>query len=229
MSQDYFCVGASLSGLVNVESLVSLPPGIAEAQGGSPMPLSGEAAQRLLSGRLKRGGRANSAWVWGYFDNDMDDLLTLRRAIFGDLTTQSKQGYVITLDEHNEWSPFLCHIDAPRIGQTMRLYNSVPYDITFTLAGGVLQSVTKSSNFSLALSEHLVYVDTSGGNVTASLPALAGVTADVPYRLVRTSVSNSFTLDPNSSETIDSASTKSVSGANTSVTIIKSGSQWVTI
>lgn len=227
MSESYFGYGTTLAGIVNVESVIGTPPGIEMRQGGSPMPLTGGVGRRLLSKRLKRGGDANAAWVFGAFDGGMSELNTLRLSMFGSLTTVSKRLYVITPDESGEWSPFLVDVHCAYIGQTMNQFNQ-PYDVRFDLVGGVLQYVNKATNFNLAVSEHLVNVDASGGNVTATLPALSGVTADVPYRFVLTSA-NSLILDGASSETVDGNATKTVTGANTSVTIIKSGSAWLSI
>lgn len=228
MSESYFCYGTTLSNLANIESLISTPPGIAQSQGGSPMPLTGGVARKLLSKRLKRSGDAISAWVWGAFDDGMSELNTLRLSVFGSLTTVSKRLYVITRDEAGYWSPFLCDVHCPYIGQSMNQFNNQPRDVRFDLVGGVLQSLTKTGNYTVTTADHLIYCDTSGGNITLALSAISGFSSDVPYRFVKTSASNTLTIDPNSSETIDGASTKAITAVG-STTIIKSGSGWISI
>lgn len=231
MTLQYFCVGAALNSLVNVETLVRFPPGTALIQGGSPMPLTGGTGRRLLSKRLKRSGNANAAWLWGYFETDQTELKALRIAVLGDITsTVSRERYVIMPDENGDWSPFLCHIDAPYIGQSMDMHNDVPRNVRFDIVGGVLQYLTKTGNYTVTVSDHLIYCDTTSGSITLTLPALSGVTADIPFRFVKTAAANNLVLDGNGAETVDGGATKTITALNASTTIIKSSATaWVSI
>lgn len=230
MTQAYFCYGAALSSLVNVENTITTPPHILPEYGGAPMPYAGGVARRLMSGRLKRGGRASAALMFDVFADPQAELMTLQRAIMGDLTTQSKSMYVITLDEWGEYTPFLCTVDAPYLQQTKQFsINGYATAARFDLVGGVAQYSTKTSNYSVTTADHLIYCDTTSGNITLSLAAISGFNADVPYRFVKTAAANDLVIDPNSSETINGASTKTITALNASTTIIKSGSAWVTI
>lgn len=230
MTIAYFSYGSTLGGMVNVETVIPQPPHTLPAFGGAPIPTMGQVGRRLLSGRLKRSGRQNGAWMWDLLLNGQSDLLALQRALMGDLTTASRELYVTTLDSDGYWSPFLVHIDAPFAGQSKEItYGGQPIAARFDLVGGVLQSLTKTGNYTVTTADHLIYCDTTSGNITLSLAAISGFNADVPYRFVKTAAGNTLTLDPDGSETINGSSTLAVTTLNASTTIIKSGGQWVTI
>lgn len=226
MPTHYFCFGTTLANMVNIESVVSIPPNVLPSQGGAYTPLQGQIARRVMSGRTRRDGDQNGAWMFDYFDNDMTDIMSLNVAMFGSLTVASRQLYVVTLDEFGRYSPFMCYVVAPYLVESKTItIHDIPTQVRYDLTNCTMQSVSKSSTYTVTTSDHLVYVDCTAGDVTMNLPALAGVTADVPFRFERSEGSNSIVLDPNSTEQIDSASTLTTTGA----TIIKSGSQWVTI
>lgn len=229
MTYSYFCIGTSLANLVNVETYVPIPPTDLPERGGLPMALTGAVARRLHSGRLQRAGAPLGAWCFDIFQNGFTDLNTFEYAVFTDATTVSQQVYVITKDSQGHWSPFQVHIDRSYIQQSRALsVSGIPYRAIYSLFGGVLQSATKTSNYTVTTSDHYLIADTSGGAITLDLPALSGVNADVPYTVYKSSASNNLVFDPNSSELIDGASTKTVTSVGW-YTIIKSGSQWVNI
>lgn len=229
MTIGYYCYGTALNSLVNIESVVpNLEINVLPSQGGAPMPLQGGAVGRALGGKLRRDGAAVGVWMVDVMAG-IADFNTLLYTMFGSYTTASKQLYVITQDDHGFWSPFLCYVDCPVMRQSADVFNWFPRKVRFDLFGGVLQSLTKATAYTVTTSDHLIYVDTSGASRTMTLPALSGVTADVPFRFVKTSASNSLILDPDSAETIDGASTKTITANRAGATIIKSGSQWVTL
>lgn len=87
---------------------------------------------------------------------------------------------------------------------------------------------TKSSSFTVgSLSEfgYIYLVDTSSGNITATLPAASDVFNGFVVSFVVTDNANTLTIDPNGSETIDGSTTKNV-GIN--ATIVCDGSNWFT-
>lgn len=229
MTRAYFAFGTTLANMVNVENYVTHPPHVLPRFGGLPMPLQGGVGRRVLSGKLRRSGYASGRWMFSDFEDDYDDLNALLLALYGDFTTSSRELYISTLDSSNHYSPFLCHVDCPYIGQSHDLFNDHPTAVGFDLIGGVLQALTKSANYTVTTSDHHISVDTSGGSRTMSLPALSGVNQNVVYSFVKTSASNNLVLDPNSSETIDGASTKTVTALNARVDIVSNGTQWVSI
>lgn len=215
MTLAYFAIGTTLANMVNVESIISLPPSTTD--GGARMPLQGGVAKRLLSKKLQRSGDANAAWMWPYFENDQTDLDTLQLFIFGDFTTSSKSMYVTTQDERGKYSPFLVYIDAPYEGVSKASVNDVPYYVRFDLSGGILQYLDKSANYTVTLGDHYINLDTSGGSRTLALPAVATVVPNVIYTAVKTSASNSLIIDPSGAETISGASTLTKTALNARV------------
>ncbi len=74
----------------------------------------------------------------------------------------------------------------------------------------------------------LVDAATAGGNVTINLPAVASTTATYIIKKID-SGGNTVTVDANSTETIDGATTQVVMFQNTVFTIVTNGSAWYRI
>ena len=73
------------------------------------------------------------------------------------------------------------------------------------------------------------YINASGSSKTINLPPINSVTKGSVYIFKRDSGAYNVIIDPNSSETIDGASTKSISGTWDSWSVVSNGSQWLTI
>jgi hypothetical protein len=73
--------------------------------------------------------------------------------------------------------------------------------------------------------ESVIIADDTSGAITINLPAVASSTHKI-LTVKKTSASNSVTLDGNSSEEIDGATTKVLSSQYDHVTIICDGSAW---
>ena len=231
MPEHYFAIGATLAAMVNIETLISTPPTVLLEYGGAPMPLMGSTGRRALSGRLRRDGYAIGAWGFPVMDDGVDELTDLTLALTGALTTASRARYVSTMDTSGHYSPFLVTVDAPYVGETadITLHEHVRA-VRVPLVGGVLQSATKAGNYTQTTSDRLLYVDTSGGSRTITLFAVASAALNTVYSFVKTSASNSLILDGNSSETIDAATTKTVTALNARVDLITTnGTTWVSI
>ena len=229
-TEHYFAVGTTLAGMVNVETLISTPPTVLPDYGGAPMPLLGGAARRTVGGKLRRSGNAVGAWGFPTLDDDFTDLNALLVALYGGYTTASKELYVSTVDTTGHYSPFRCYVDAPYSGDTLDFgVNDHPRNARVLLTGGVLQSATKTTGYTVTTSDHLLYANTASGSITFALPALSGVNQNVVYSFIKTSASNNMVLDPNSTEQIDGASTKTVTALNARVDIVSNGTQWVSI
>lgn len=227
MPKAYFAFGTTLANMTNLSAFINVVPHVMPITGGMPMPLLGNAGMRVLSGRLRRNGHAVGAWMFDDFETQ-DELDEFLIALFGSFTISSKELYVSTIDEHGFYSPFKCDVDCVYPGQTLSQTNGIPVQARFDLVGGQLQSLNKSANYTVTTADHLIYVDTSGGDVTLSLPAVAGVNPNVTYAVVKTSASNSLILDPNGSETFDSAGTKTVTPLNARLDYYTDGTKWKT-
>jgi hypothetical protein len=168
--ESYFAIGATLATMVNIQTLIDTPPTVLPEYGGAVMPLLGGTARRALSGRLRRDGYASGAWGFPTLDDDLTDLNDLLVALVGDYATASRERYISTLDSTGHYSPFLCYVDAPYPGQTLDLVQlSRVRNARVLLTGGVLQSATKTSNFTVTTSTHHLYADTSGGSSGGAL------------------------------------------------------------
>jgi hypothetical protein len=99
--------------------------------------------------------------------------------------------------------------------------------LSWSNANGSSTVAAKSSNFTVGTSEDN-YVYLVSGTTTASLPALASVTAGFTTTIKRIGASNVNIL-ASGSETIDGAVQKSLQSNYQSMTIMSAGSQWIII
>ncbi len=97
-------------------------------------------------------------------------------------------------------------------------------------AGTVYNVTTIAANTTLSNVHFLVRGDTSGGSVTLTLPAVAD-NVGRQYKIVKVSASNTLSIDPNASETIDgSSATVDLAGINDHMTLISDGvTGWFTM
>ena len=76
---------------------------------------------------------------------------------------------------------------------------------------------TKTGNYTVTPDDDVILVNTSGGDVTISLQAVANFTHPVTIKKIH--ASNTLTIDPNGAETIDGDSTLTMRIENRSITI----------
>jgi hypothetical protein len=94
---------------------------------------------------------------------------------------------------------------------------------------GLHVGTTISSSGSVSVGAGTFYlVATAGGHVTVGLPAAATCT-NMVLSFKKLTAANNMILDPNSSETIDGATTKTFSDQYSWVTIISNGTNWFII
>lgn len=92
------------------------------------------------------------------------------------------------------------------------------------------QITSVSSSKTLATSERgLILVDTSGGDVTLGLPSIASNTSLVLIYLIKKTTADAYSVivDPDSTDTVDGASTFTLSNQYDYIKIINSNSEWV--
>jgi hypothetical protein len=220
----YFAIGTTLAGMVNMETYTGADNEFA-VRLDAPIPLTGGVRRRTLAGLGRHDGWINGELLLPVCDSDGFDAFMY--GVFGGWTTPSVARYMTLIDESGHYNSFYGYIDKP----TFRRVNSgeAVADVLFPLTNLVFQSVTKTGNYTVTTADHLVYANTASGNITLTLPAVAGVAQNVVYSAVKTSGSNTLTLDGNSSETIDGAATLAVTANNARVDLVYNGSQWVTI
>ena len=84
--------------------------------------------------------------------------------------------------------------------------------------------LTQTFRPSVGIHSTILY-DTSGGAVTANLPAVSGITGRT-YTFKLVTAGNALTIDASGDERIDGATTYATSAAATAVTIICDGVGW---
>lgn len=226
MPRHYFAIGTTLANMVNLETYVAIAPHVLPA---NLTPLSGPVKTRIMDASARRDGWVNSLWSWDRLS--FADWRALVHNVMGGFAVASRQLYITTIGEDGYYSPFLCVVDKPYPQGELQpaIGGHDVMNIQMPINDAVLQSVTKTANYSVTTSDRLVYGDTSGGNVTLTLPAAASVTPNTVYSFQKTSASNTLTLDGNSSETIDGATTQALTLLNARLDIVSDGTAWKSV
>jgi hypothetical protein len=89
----------------------------------------------------------------------------------------------------------------------------------------ITESTAKTSNYTFTANDETIKFDTSSGNITASLPTAVGIKGKW-YVAIKTSASNTLTIDPDGSETINGAANYTITNNNSTVTMQSDGSNW---
>lgn len=225
MTLAYYAVGTTLANMTNIEASISEAPHSLE---GNRIPLLGPIERRSFDNTVTMTGAIDAPLLVDTMTQSA--MRSLINDTFGGYSVASKALYVTAIAENGYYLPFSVTLLRPREREHYTVVNSYHLrDISIPGYGWVLQSATKTSNYTVTTSDHYLKANTASGSITFALPALSGVVENVPYTFEKTSASNNMVLDPNSTETINGASTLTVTALNAVTTIIKSGSQWVTI
>lgn len=120
--------------------------------------------------------------------------------------------------ERQRWVPATTMTQAnAQLRRTVEVLDtSARYDV---------QSANATATLALTFPCTLVLVDTSGGNVTLTLPASRTVPG-FRVEVKKLTAPNTLTLDGDSSETIDGAATLAWSTQSQSYAVIADGSVW---
>lgn len=221
---DYFAFGTTLANMVNLQLTASEAAVLLTQAGGKPMPLLG-GVRAGSAASLKRGGFANAVLAYPSLYRSEFNALVL--ALWGDFTTAKKVGYISMLDESGYYSPFSCVLERPVIEDHYSVtFNLTPVDVRINVWDGVLQTVTKTSNFNHTTAERYVLVDTSGGSVTGTLAAASTYTPYTVYSFIKGAAGNNMVLDGNGSELISGASTLTLTANGARADIFTDGVAW---
>jgi hypothetical protein len=85
-----------------------------------------------------------------------------------------------------------------------------------------------TGNVTLTASNTVILVDSTGGNVTVTLPDATANTGRY-YVIKRTVAANSVTIQPQSGQTIEGIARTTLAGAGSTDSIISNGIRWVRI
>lgn len=226
MTNAYFALGTTLANMANVETWIDVPPNILE---NGPAPLLGGTLTTLASGATRRDGFASHTWTLDVESRAQYDAFILN-ATGAHYTAQSRGVYISTIDETGHYSPFFAYISRPYPRESVRVtVGGWLRDIGVLFTNLQLQSVTKTANYTITTADRLVYVDTTSGNVTVTLPAAASVTANTVYSVQKTAAGNTVTVDGDGAETIDGSATASLTTLYSRLDLISNGSAWVSI
>lgn len=84
------------------------------------------------------------------------------------------------------------------------------------------------SPYTLTANEDVVFCDTTSGNIIINLPAVSSARKYI-LTFIKTSASNTLTLDGNASENINGATTLDIAGIRDAVRIVHNGTEWFII
>ncbi|MGK5091237.1 tail fiber domain-containing protein, partial [Deltaproteobacteria bacterium TL4] len=91
-----------------------------------------------------------------------------------------------------------------------------------------LNATAKTNTYTLTSSDGVILANTSAGAFTINFPTASGI-AGRTYTIKLVTAGNNLTLDPANAETIDGASTRSMSSVGDLITVISDGANWLTV
>lgn len=220
----YFSIGPTLDTMQNIEATVQVPPQYIDT---GRVPRIPSVRRRVGSGRMRADGLIQTEGV--RFDKlSREEYRALLVRALGSYVTPSRFVYVSWVDDLGFYSPFAAWIDRPE-----RLQDFTPSTLrptVFPLRDLVLQYGTKTGNYTMTAADRLLFCNTTSGTITGTLPPAANVNAWTPYSVEKTAVANSLILDPDGSETIDGASTLTLTALYAHADFVSDGvSKWFTI
>jgi hypothetical protein len=199
MTDAYYAAGTTLANMLNIETDIETPP---TAMPDALAPLLGSVRTQLMDSSVRRDGFINHRWL-------IDPIKTaefraLLYAVLGDFVTSSATVYITTIDEAGYYSPFLCELERPYIGDHYETaVGGWRRSLIIPLLNLRLQSVTKSATYTMTSSDRLIYGYTNGGGFTLTLPSAAGVTANTIYSIEKADAANTLTIARAGSDTVD--------------------------
>lgn len=220
----YYAVatGDDLAGLINIETLMETPP---HALPGAAIPLHPPVVRRLTNRSLVRNGSIDGVLQW---DNVMwTGFEALMDVLFGGIDGEDVVEIVLSaIDESGHYSPFTANAAAPVQGENYQVATGGAYvtELTIPLLDCVLQRTDRSSNATITASERLTRANTTSGNVTITLPAIATVAPYTMHSFVKQVAGNNLVLSPPDA-LIDNASSKTITAVGR-VDIYHDGSAW---
>lgn len=225
MTYCYFALGTSLAALANVETITEYAPHVLPTQ---VIPLQGPTTRRVLSGAVVRNGAVGMSMQW-----DVMKLSALRTLLttYWSYSTASANLYASWTDETGHYSPFSVTVSRPYPGDDYQINDQTwARQVNLTAYNWTLQSVSKTSSYSVTTSDRLIYCDTTGGTITLTLPAASAPGANTVFSFVKTVAGNSLTVQRAGGDTIDATTSVSVTAVNARVDVVSDGvSAWVTI
>jgi hypothetical protein len=228
MTEGLWCIGTTLAGLVNIETLTGgISPHIFD---GGLIPLLAPVRTMTGSGGARFDGFIQSGLHFDVLTRPQFNALIV--GIFGGWAVGEVERYIIAKDESEAFSPFLVKVIRPlprtRDGQG-------DYDLIDGGYGDVqnlriplnycrLQSVTKSANATLTTSERLVYANSGSGSITQTLPLAAAVAANTPVRIEKTAAANNVVVQKQGSDVFAGATLTALAET---ITLVSDGvSRW---
>lgn len=224
MTDAYYSIGTTLANMQNIETAYGMLANTKDTEGIALLPPGKE---RVASGALVRNGAISTGLAFSLVT--AEQLRAFTYGVFGGLTTASASVFITAIDEYSRYSPFAVTIDRPYV-EDYELENNVwRRQMIVPCYGWALQEVTKTGNATLTTSERLVNGDTSGGNITLTLPVASAPEPDTVFSIVKTAAANTLTVDGNGSEAIDGSATIALTAAFERLDMVSNGNGWVRI
>lgn len=220
----YFGIAANgtLASLVNVTTLTEFDPSIEEE---FLTPLTGKVKRKTYAGVMRHDGYIDSTLYFNVMR--LSYYRAFMNTVFGGFTVASKAVALTLLTEDGYYTPHLGRIEKPSFAYANEAWLK---NVRFPLSNLIKQAVSKSANYTVTTSDRLINVDTSGGSVTLALPAIAGVAQNVPFSVVKAvSGSNNLVINPDGAETIEGASTYTLTALYSRIDFYSNGSEWKVI
>lgn len=193
---------------------------VTNAFGGRVLSPSGSVVMTTIEGiAVQNQGRATSTNAVAFAAADTVNATNNTNLLLGTLTPPSGNWSI-----YNSSTKQNAHAGNTKLGST-----SAPTSV-LDVAGPIATAIsTKTANYTITATDSTILVDATSGNITITLPAVSGTTGrQYVIKKIDSSV-NTVTIDGNSSETIDGATTQSITTQWDAITIQSNGSAWFII
>lgn len=105
--------------------------------------------------------------------------------------------------------------------------SAIWYVVATDMPRSVAVSATQNTTYSAVSSDDVILITATSAGWTLSLPAASGVTGRIwTFKRTDSNPGNAITIDPNSSETIDGATTVVITTQYAALSIVSDGSNW---
>lgn len=223
-SNFFFAFGTTAAGMTNAETVLTDSLRQFHVFNAGRIPLLPPVVSRALDSSIQRNGKINSSLAITALTTP--ERIALNTYLFGSQSLASKRLYVSTLDEFEFYTPYYVSVQRPYEGQEYRLAQSGGFvrDVILPLWDCQIQTLSKTSDYTITTADHYIKTDNSGGDVTLTFGDLSGFTADVVYSFEVVTAGNDMIIKASAGDGGGTITTLSAAGAR--VDIAKVGGAW---
>lgn len=222
---EYFSLGETLNAMQNVEIAVGCVPPTYQDEG--RIPRVGSVLRKVGSGRVRADGFIQTNGI--RFDKlSRAEYRALLLLMLGGYNVNSREVYVSWIDDVGYYLVAHGWIDRPT-----KYRDFTPATMTgvvFPLHDLILQSVTQTDDYTVRANDHLVYGDTSAGNIELTLLPASIVYPWVVYSQEKAAAANTLTITADGGDLINGVASVDLTDLYARLDLVSDGvSNWYAV